>query len=91
MPTDETTFIVRFSLTADVPDILWETDDFDEQSWLNEWETTIKPGLIRVIFAHLRSFPNWNARIRNRGISALDEIEIAVQRRFSLPPPSDVP
>lgn len=83
METREKTFTIRFSLTADIPDALWEDDEFEEDSWLDEWEGAIKPGLIRAVFSHLRSFPNWEAHIRNRGISPLDEIEIALQRSFS--------
>ena len=85
METRDKTFCIRFSLTADIPDALWEDDDFNEDGWLDEWEAAIKPGLIRAVFSHLRSFPNWEAHIRNRGISPLDEIEIALQRTFSLP------
>ena len=88
METDERTFTLRFSLTAEVPDILWDTDDFDERTWFDQWEAAIKPGLIRLIFSHLRSFPNWSAHVRNRGSSARDEIEIALRYKFELPPPS---
>jgi hypothetical protein len=86
METREKTFTIRFSLTADIPDALWEDDEFEEDSWLDEWEGAIKPGLIRALFSHVRSFPNWEAHIRNRGISPLDEIEIALQRSFGPPP-----
>jgi hypothetical protein len=86
METREKTFTIRFSLAAEIPAALWEDDDFDENDWLDDWEVQIKPGLIRAIFSHLRSFPDWEAHIRNRGISPLDEIEIVVQRSFPLPP-----
>ncbi len=86
METREKTFTICFSLIADVPDALWEDEEFEEDSWFDEWERAIKPGLIRAIFSHLRSFPDWEAHIRNRGISPRDEIEIALRRRFSLPP-----
>jgi len=85
MQTNEKSFTLRFSLTAAIPDTLLEDDDFEEDDWLNDWEAQIKPGLIRAVFAHLRSFPEWDAHIRNRGISPLDEIEIVVERRFALP------
>ncbi len=87
MQTDEKDFTLRFSLTAAIPDALWEDDDFEEGDWPNEWEAHIKPGLIRAVFTHLRSFPGWEAHIRNRGISPRDEIEIVVERRFALPEP----
>jgi len=85
MDRNERPFTLRFSLTADVPDALLADDDFEEDAWLNEWELSIKPGLIRAVFTHLRSFPNWQAHVRNRGISPLDEIEIVVARRFPTP------
>lgn len=86
MEIKEKSFTVRLSLTATIPEALWDDDDFEEDEWLKEWEAQIKPGLIRAIFAHLRSIPNWDAHIRNRGISPQDEIEIVVERRFALPP-----
>ena len=86
MESRDKTFVIRFSLTANIPEALWEDDDFEADEWLNEWEVAIKPGLIRAIFSHLRSFPNWEAHVRNRGISPLDEIEIALERSFNLPP-----
>ena len=82
MEIKEKTFNVRFSLTARIPETMAEEDEFDEEEWLNEWEIAIKPGLIRALFAHLRSFTNWEAHIRNRGMSPLDEIEIVVERTF---------
>ena len=86
METHEKTFTIRFSLAAKIPETLWENDDFEEDDWLTEWEARIKPALIRAVFGHLRSFPNWEAHIRNRGISPLDEIEIALERSFVVPP-----
>ena len=86
MDSRDKTFVIRFSLTAQAPDALWEDEDFEEDEWLREWEVAIKPGLIRMIFSHLRSFPSWDAHIRNRGISPLDEIEIVLERHFSPPP-----
>lgn len=85
METRGKSFTIRFSLTATIPEALWQNDDFEEDDWLTEWEAQIKPGLIRAVFAHLRSFPNWEAHIHNRGISPLDEIEIAVERSFVVP------
>ena len=86
METPERTFIIRFSVSAEIPDALWDDDDFEEDAWLAEWEAAIKPDVIRAVFAHLRSFPTWTARARNRGISPTDEVEIVVQRTFALPP-----
>ena len=84
--TREKTFTIRFSLNATIPEALWDDDRFEEEEWLNEWEAQIKPGLIRTVFAHLRSFPDWQVHARNRGISPEDEIEIVVERHFALPP-----
>ncbi len=86
MESRDKTFVLRFSLTAKIPEALWDDDDFEGDEWLHEWEATIKPGLIRTVFAHLRSFPHWDAHVRNRGISPLDEVEIVLERRFDLPP-----
>jgi len=87
MESRDKTFVLRFSLTANIPEALWDDDTFEGDEWLNEWEVALKPTLIRAIFAHLRSFPNWEAHVRNRGISPLDEIEIVLERSFSVPPP----
>jgi hypothetical protein len=83
--TRERTFTMRFSLSATIPEALWDDDRFDEDAWLKEWETQLKPGLIHTVFTHLRSVPNWHAHVRNRGISPDDEIEIVVERRFAAP------
>ena len=85
METNEKTFSIRFSLTARIPETLLEDEQFEEDAWLREWEAMIKPGLLRAIFTHLRSFPDWEAHVRNRGISPVDEIEVALERRFSVP------
>lgn len=82
METKETTFNLRFSLLAQIPDELWDDEDFEENTWLEDWEAHIKPGLIRAVFTHLRAFPGWQARVRNRGISTADEIEIVLERTF---------
>ena len=82
----EKTFTVRFTISAAIPEVLLEDDDFDEDAWRQEWEVRVKPGLIRAIFSHLRSVPDWEAHIRNRGVSPLDEIEIVAQRTYQAPP-----
>jgi len=78
----EKSFVLRFSLVADIPDDRLEDDEFDETEWLNEWEIVLKPGLIRAIFSHLRSFKAWEAHVRNRGVSPLDEVEVVVTRSY---------
>ena len=87
MEARERTFTIRLSLSAVIPEALWDDDRFEEDDWLKEWETQIKPGLIRTVFTHLRAFSNWQAHIRNRGVSPDDEVEIVVERRFA--PPSE--
>jgi len=82
MDRREKTFVLRFTLETHIPGALFEDDDFEEDSWLDEWETALKPGVIRAVFASLRGVPGWSARVRNRGVSPLDEIEIVVNRRF---------
>lgn len=83
--TSEKTFNLRFSLTTEIPDALLDDDEFDERAWLAEWENAVKPRLIRVLFSELRSFPEWEARVRNRGISPEDEVEIVVTRKYDAP------
>jgi hypothetical protein len=80
--TREKTFNLRFSLTAEIPAELWEDDDFEEEAWLAEWEGRVKPGLVRAVFAYLRSIDNWEAHVRNRGLSPADEIEVVMTRRL---------
>ncbi len=82
---EEKTFTLRFSLEAGFPDD-YEGDD-DQYAWLREWETTIKPELIKTLFETLRRHGAWTVHVRNRGKSPTDEIEIAVSRDFSKPEP----
>jgi hypothetical protein len=89
METREKTFLLRFTLETQIPDALLEDEDFEEDAWLDEWEVDIKPGLIRAVFAQLRAAPAWTARVRNRGVSPLDEIEIVVTRRLGGDPGED--
>lgn len=81
MYQEEKTFTVRFSLEASFPDDY--TGDEDERNWLHEWETRIKPHLLKSIFESLRNHGGWSSHIRNRGISPADEIEIVVAKDFS--------
>jgi hypothetical protein len=82
MDRREKTFVLRFTLEAEIPATLVEQEDFEEDAWLDEWEMELKPGVIRAVFLQLRAAPGWSARVRNRGISPLDEIEVVVSRRF---------
>ena len=82
METRDKTFVLRFTLRAEIADAEWEREDFEEDAWLDEWEVAVKPALIRAVCAQLRAAPGWSARVRNRGVSPLDEIEIVVTRRL---------
>ena len=77
---DDHTFNLRFSLSADIPSEAWDDEDFEGDEWLHEWESTVKPGLVREVFTYLRQFAGWHCHIRNRGISPLDEIEIVLRK-----------
>jgi hypothetical protein len=85
MYQEEKTFTLRFSLEASFPDE-YEGDD-DHHTWLREWETHIKPHMLKQIFESLRQHPAWTSHVRNRGISSTDEIEIVLARDFSKPIP----
>ena len=85
METRERTFTIRLSLSATIPEALLDDDRFEEDEWVKEWETQLKPALIRAVVSHLRSFRGWQVHIRSRGISPEDEIEMVVERRFALP------
>jgi hypothetical protein len=88
METRERTFNLRLSIVGEFDETSAEDDALDGDAWLAEWEAAIKPELIRAVFTHLRSFPAWHARVRNRGLAPTDEVEIVVTRRFVAPPPS---
>lgn len=85
MRHEEKTFTFRFSLEAAFPDD-YEGDQ-DDYAWLRDWETRVKPELIKIVFDSLRQYPTWNVHVRNRGKSPTDEIEVAVARDFSKPQP----
>jgi len=82
---EEKTFNLRFSLEAEFPEDY--TGEEDEYKWVTEWEQQIKPTLIKILFDALRKNSSWKAHVRNRGTSPLDEIEIALLRDFTTPPP----
>ncbi len=78
--SEERTFRLRFSLSADIPVEAWDDEDFEGDEWLDEWEVRIKPGLIRHVFSYLRTFDGWACHLRNRGLSPLEEIEIVLRK-----------
>ena len=73
--------MLRFSLEARFPED-YEGED-DDYAWLKRWEGQIKPEILKSIFALLRRHPDLKAHIRNRGISAEDEVEIVIEKDFS--------
>ncbi len=78
---EERSFILRFTLEAKFPED-YEGEE-DSYGWLKEWDTRLKPELLKTVFASLRQHPSWTAHIRNRGVSPDHEIEIALLRDFS--------
>ena len=91
MECREKAFVLRFTVRAEIADALLEGDDFDEDAWLDEWEVGIKPAVIRAVFAQIRAVPGWEAHVRNRGMSPLDEVEIVVTRRTDDSDDDDAP
>lgn len=82
---EEKNFNLRFSLEANFPeDYDGKEDDY---AWLEEWETRVKPELLKIIFDSLRRNPGWTVHVRNRGVSPNDEIEIALLKDFTKGPP----
>lgn len=81
MYQEEKGFTLRFSLEANFLDTY--EGEADNYAWVKEWETRIKPELVKTVFASLRQHPAWTAHVRNRGVSPDNEIEIALQREFS--------
>ena len=78
---EEKTFILRFNLVAEFPED-YEGDD-DGYAWLHDWETRVKPELFKTVVAALRAHPSWSVHVRNRGMAATDEVEIALKKTFS--------
>ncbi len=78
---EEKTFTLRFNLVAGFPED-YDGDD-DGYAWLHDWETRVKPELLKTVVASLRASPSWSVRIRNRGMAATDEVEIALEKTFS--------
>ena len=78
---EEKTFILRFNLVAEFPED-YEGDD-DAYAWLHDWETRIKPELLKTVVSALRAHPSWSVHVRNRGMASTDEVEIALKKTFS--------
>jgi hypothetical protein len=85
MYQEEKTFTLRFSLEASFPDD-YEGEE-DQHGWVQDWESRIKPHLLKTLFESLRQHPAWTSHVRNRGMSPADEIEIVLSRDLSKPPP----
>jgi hypothetical protein len=85
MYQEEKTFTLRFSLEASFQED-YEGED-DHLAWVHEWESRIKPQVLKQVFESLRQQPGWTSHIRNRGVSPADEIEIVLERDFSKPIP----
>ena len=48
MYQEEKTFVLRFSLEASFPED-YDGDD-DHLAWVQEWESEIKPGMLKQVF-----------------------------------------
>lgn len=83
MQSDEHPFVLRFSVRADIPAAALDDDDFDERGFLGEWESSVKPDVLRAVFQTLRAAPGWRAHVRSRGAASDDEIEIVVERGYA--------
>ena len=64
MYQEEESFNLRFSLEAKFPDN-YEGDD-DERAWIQDWESQVKPDIVKGIFQTLDRYPEWAARFRIR-------------------------
>ncbi len=78
---EEKTFTLRFSLEARFPEN-YEGEE-DAHAWLRDWETRVKPDLLKTIFSSLRNYPSWAAYVRNRGVASTDEVEIVMVKEIS--------
>ena len=78
---EEKTFNLRFHLEASFPEDY--DGDEDNYAWVQDWEKRIKPELTKLVFDFLRRHSSWTVRVRNRGASPQDEIEVAMTRDFS--------
>ena len=78
MYQEEQSFKLRFSLEVRFPDE-YDGED-DEMGWLKQWETQVKPEIVKSVFQALERYPDWAARFRNRGMDATDEIEIVLEK-----------
>ena len=85
MYQEEKTFTLRFTLEASFPDDY--DGEEDRHAWVQDWESRIKPHLLKTLFESLRQRPAWKSHVRNRGVSPADEIEIVLSRDFSTPAP----
>ena len=83
MYMEEESFNLRFSLEAKFPDN-YEGDD-DERAWIQDWESRVKPDIVKGIFQTLDRYPEWTARFRNRGMAATAEIEIVLEKNYLNP------
>ena len=78
---EEKTFNLHFHLEAQFPEEYG--GDEDAHAWEYDWETRIKPEIIKAVFQALRNTPSWSSHIRNRGKLATDEVEIAMTKVFN--------
>lgn len=78
---EEKTFTLRVCLEVEFSEAY--DGDEDNYAWLREWEADMKGDLVKAVFAALRRHPSWHLRVRNRGISEHDEVEIVAAKHIS--------
>ncbi len=83
MHQEEKTFTLRFTLEASFPENY--DGEEDQMAWVREWEALIKPEMLKRVFEALRQQSGWTSRVRNRGMSPTDEIEVVLARDYSQP------
>ena len=78
---EEKTFTLRVNLVARFPEDY--EGDHDGYAWLHDWETRVKPALLKTVMETLRASPAWSVHVRNRGMATADEVELALEKTFA--------
>ena len=80
---EEGRFTIRLELAAEF-DESYEGDD-DGLAWLEKWKSSVRPEVIRAVFAALRADREYDVIPVSRGANPDDEIEISIQFRTRPP------
>lgn len=73
---EEGTFTIRIDLGVEF-DESYEGDD-DGYAWLQRWQETVKPKLVRAVFDALRSDPAFTALPVSRGRAPDENLDVEV-------------